>query len=206
MTELLKTAVIKFFVKIIKLDLVAMPIQSQCEQCAKYVKGVYGMKCRQWNIKPDFNDQECDKFVKGKDDPKKKQEFETKKEKPVGQDEGLRLTSTQDCIKYASEQMIKFNVSDEYLKKDMLSKGASEDQLNTIIEQARVLYKAHNRYKGKKSILIGIVGILASFAYLWFSIVIMRGFLSILFYGIITWGIVEVIRGIVLIISNMGHK
>lgn len=175
----------------------AMPIQSQCEQCAKYVKGVYGMKCRQWNIKPDFNDQECDKFVKGKDDPKKKQEFETKKEKPVGQDAGLQLTSTQDCIKYASEQMIKFKVSDEYLKNDLLSKGASEDQLNTIIEQARVLYKTYKRNEGKKCILLGFVGILGSVVYLLFAIVF-----RILFWGILTWGIVEIIRGIVLIVRN----
>lgn len=171
-----------------------MSIQAQCEKCSDYIKSIYGMKCQRWNKNPYFDEKECPYFAEKKVE-EVVEHVEEKNEIP-------QLKSPEEILKYASEQYIEFNVSDEFLRKDLISKGVPEENVDTVLAQARGLYKQHNRASGRKSIFNGIIAIFAGFAYLFISYFLFRGIGSIITWGIWIWGIVEIILGLVRIIRN----
>ncbi len=171
-----------------------MAILSQCEHCLKYVKSAYGMKCKSLGRTPVLNEKECPDFA----DSEKKEEVKPQVEKnnePV-------FATLAETIKYASEQKIKYKVSDEFLRKDLSSKGVPLTDLESVMDKAQLNLKRHNRDTGLKEITYGIIGIAASFLYAILTYFLFIGAGSILAYGIFLWGVIELVKGIVRIIRN----
>ena len=104
------------------------------------------------------------------------------------------------CI--SSEQKIKYKVSDEFLRKDLSSKGVPLTNLESVMDKAQLNLKRHNRDTGLKEITYGIIGIAASFLYAILTYFLFIGAGSILAYGIFLWGVIELVKGIVRIIRN----